>query len=242
MIIKFKYKVLTNEDSKKQLINYFFKHRIFNKYINKDEEKEGIKVFYSSFFLYLKFEDKKQFFLIFLHFQRNTKEVSIVKKHISRFFKKVKKYSKLFLLTTDTLVGLGTFVNKPDLKTIYLLKRRPLDKKIIILIGKVNQLKTFISQKNFEKYQQDFDKYWPGSTSLIIEKQGFRIPNNTDVQNLLLQKGPAFVSSANISNQNNLTLEEATKKFTCILNVYNLTVGNGTASTIIDLKTKKVLR
>ncbi|MXR06209.1 Sua5/YciO/YrdC/YwlC family protein [Mesomycoplasma hyorhinis] len=243
MTKKYKQSVLINNDSKKQLLNYFLKHKFFKDYDEiKNENDNEITLVYSSCLLSLKFCQITQNFFIFLHFSKSDKSASLFKIHILRFFKKLKKYSKVFLLTTDTLVGLGTFLKNPNLKQIYLLKKRPLIKKIIILIGKIEQLNSFISKENYQKYQKEFQQHWPGSTTLIIEKQGFRIPNNLAIQELLIKEGPAFVTSANISNEKNLTLEQARKKFFCIFNVYNLTIGNGIASKIIDLDNNKILR
>ncbi|SYV97809.1 tRNA(ANN) t(6)A37 threonylcarbamoyladenosine modification protein, partial [Mycoplasmopsis edwardii] len=53
------------------------------------------------------------------------------------------KYSNLFVSTTDTVVGIGGKVSNQTLKEIYEIKKRPLDKKIIILVSSYEQLKQF---------------------------------------------------------------------------------------------------
>lgn len=105
----------------KQLLNYFLKHKFFKDYDEiKNENDNEITLVYSSCLLSLKFCQITQNFFIFLHFLNQIK-VLVCLKYILRFLKT--KNTVKFLLTTDTLVGLGTFLKNPNLKQIYLLKR-----------------------------------------------------------------------------------------------------------------------
>lgn len=98
------------------------KHKFFKDYDEiKNENDNEITLVYSSCLLSLKFCQITQNFFIFLHFSKSDKSASLFKIHILRFLKT--KNTVKFLLTTDTLVGLGTFLKNPNLKQIYLLKR-----------------------------------------------------------------------------------------------------------------------
>lgn len=51
------------------------------------------------------------------------------------------KDNEIFIATTDTLIGIGSKINDSNLKEIYKLKKRSKDKKIVIIVGSVDQLK-----------------------------------------------------------------------------------------------------
>ncbi|UVD81588.1 Sua5/YciO/YrdC/YwlC family protein [Mycoplasma iguanae] len=150
-----------------------------------------------------------------------------------------KNYDKIFITTTDTLVGIGCF-DYENLELIYELKKRPFDKKIIILVGSIEQARKF---KNWNQQADELaKKYWPGPVSLIVNGQGFRMPNQQGLIDFLLEKGPAFVTSANLSGQNPLTFEQAIENFKEVKTAYNFGKGSNIASTIIDVGTGKKLR
>lgn len=48
---------------------------------------------------------------------------------------------ELFLTTTDTVIGLGGKVNPVVAQKIYALKQRPLDKRLVIVVANLEQLK-----------------------------------------------------------------------------------------------------
>lgn len=150
------------------------------------------------------------------------------------------KYDKIFLSTTDTVPGIGTCVYGGDLDLIYEVKGRPLDKKIIILVSSLEQARKF-SEWN-DEVEKMAKKYWPGSVSLIVNNQGFRMPNQKGLLELIEKVGPIYMSSANLSGGNNLTLEEAKKQFPMIKKVYNFGDGFGKPSRIIRVEDKKELR
>ncbi len=49
-------------------------------------------------------------------------------------------FEDIFICTTDTVTGIGGPVNENTLKCIYYLKNRPISKKIIILVGSIEQV------------------------------------------------------------------------------------------------------
>ncbi|MGL6125387.1 MAG: L-threonylcarbamoyladenylate synthase [Metamycoplasmataceae bacterium] len=151
------------------------------------------------------------------------------------------KKNELFITTTDTLIGIGAKINDDNLKKIYELKKRPNSKKIVVVIGSLDQLIKI--EKIDEKASKFIEKYWPGPTTLIINNNAYRMPNNEGLLKFILEEGPFFLTSANISgNKNCETLEEAKKMFPSINRVYNFGYGTNIASSIIDVATERKLR
>nr|WP_318030971.1 Sua5/YciO/YrdC/YwlC family protein [Mycoplasmopsis bovis] len=103
-------------------------------------------------------------------------------------------FEDIFICTTDTVTGIGGPVNENTLKCIYYLKNRPISKKIIILVGSIEQARAF---KEWNNEADDFAaKYWPGAYSIIVNGQGFRMPNNSQLCQFLLKNGPMYVTKA----------------------------------------------
>lgn len=149
-------------------------------------------------------------------------------------------FEDIFICTTDTVTGIGGPVNENTLKCIYYLKNRPISKKIIILVGSIEQARAF---KEWNNEADDFAaKYWPGAYSIIVNGQGFRMPNNSQLCQFLLKNGPMYVTSANISGQDPIDISEANKYFPLVKNVYDFGKGNNKASQIYNLDEKKWIR
>ncbi|CAT04711.1 Putative translation factor (SUA5) [Mesomycoplasma conjunctivae] len=158
------------------------------------------------------------------------------------------KYEQIFLTTTDTVVGIGTFVNNSNLELLYSIKNREKNKKIIILLGNIEQANSFVDQEVFPKLYYSADKYWPGNTTLLLKsknnngKIGLRIPKQDELIKLLNNKGPAYVTSANISGKQPLNIQDAIKVFWQVKNIYNFGEGSGIPSTIINFEDKSIIR
>ncbi|MGL5205252.1 MAG: Sua5/YciO/YrdC/YwlC family protein [Metamycoplasmataceae bacterium] len=151
------------------------------------------------------------------------------------------KKNEIFITTTDTLIGIGSKINKHNLEQIYELKKRSIDKRIIIVIGSINQLEKI--EKLNDNALKNINKYWPGPTTLIINNNAYRMPNNHGLLNLIVEEGPFFLTSANISGKKDCeTLDEAQKMFPSINKVYNFGYGTNVASSIIDVETGRKLR
>ncbi|QBF34511.1 Sua5/YciO/YrdC/YwlC family protein [Mycoplasmopsis phocirhinis] len=150
------------------------------------------------------------------------------------------KYKDIFITTTDTVCGIGGPVNSQTLALIYELKQRPIDKKIIILVGSIAQAQKF-SQWN-SKANDLAHKYWPGNVSLIVSGQGFRMPNQNLLIEFLLKNGPMYVSSANISGNKPINIEQAREFFPQIKQVYNFGSTSGKASRIFNVDTNEWIR
>lgn len=151
------------------------------------------------------------------------------------------KKDEIFITTTDTLIGLGSKISDANLNKIYQLKKRPIEKKIVIFIASIEQLSEI--EKLDDKSMEYINKYWPGPTTLIINNSAYRMPNNKNLLELILEEGPFFLTSANISGEENCkTIEEAKKIFPSINKVYNFGYGSNIASSIIDVATGRKLR
>ncbi|MGL5617587.1 MAG: Sua5/YciO/YrdC/YwlC family protein [Metamycoplasmataceae bacterium] len=151
------------------------------------------------------------------------------------------KKDEIFITTTDTLIGIGSKINDKNLNKIYELKKRTIDKKIVIVIGSINQLKKL--EKLDDNALKYINKYWPGPTTLIINGNAYRMPNNEELLSLIIEEGPFFLTSANISGEKDCkTLEEAKKMFPTINKVYNFGYGTNVASSIIDIANGRKLR
>lgn len=140
----------------------------------------------------------------------------------------------LWILTTDTLVGLGCFVKDNLLDKLFELKKRPMDKKIIILVGSIKQAQEF-SQWS-DKATKWAQKNWPGAKSVIVNNQGFRMPDCQELCEFLNKNGAMYVTSANVSGQENLTFEQAKVQFKNINNYLNCCKGNKKPSSVYDLE------
>ncbi|KUH47439.1 Sua5/YciO/YrdC/YwlC family protein [Mycoplasmopsis meleagridis] len=150
-------------------------------------------------------------------------------------------FKEIFICNTDTVCGIGGPVKKETLEVLYFLKKRPKNKKIMILVGSIEQAKQF-KEWNMEATNWAL-KYWPGAYSIIVNGQGFRMPNNKELCDFLLTNGPMYVTSANISGKEPIQIEDAKKIFPQIKNIYRFK-GNITnkASEIFDIKNNKWIR
>lgn len=148
--------------------------------------------------------------------------------------------NELFITTTDTIIGIGGKVNDVVKDKIYKIKKRDLSKRIVIILGSIEQLYEF---ENVDQIQMEYiNKYWPGPTTLIINGNGYRIPANEELRKFIINEGPFYLTSANISNQSHCsTLEEASKIFPDI-RIFDFGYGSNIPSSIIDTKDGKKIR
>ncbi|QKT05569.1 Sua5/YciO/YrdC/YwlC family protein [Mycoplasma sp. OR1901] len=149
-------------------------------------------------------------------------------------------FDDIVICTTDTVVGIGGKVNDQVLEKIYFLKNRPANKKVIILVGSIEQANNF---KEFNQQANEVaQKYWPGATSIIVNGQGFRMPNNKKLIDFLLKNGPHYMTSANKSGFPPIKIEEAKQVFPEVKNVYNFGPGSNVPSLLINLDTNEVIK
>ena len=169
--------------------------------------------------------------------QNSQKAIFIMKYN---FF--MNKYKDVFITTTDTVMGIGVPISKSDGSEIFELKKRSKTKNLIIAIGSLTQARKFKDwNSKAEKYAK---KYWPGNVTLIVSPNlALRIPNNNKLINFLLEKGPCYLTSANISGQPPIeNMKDAKKLFKEVKHFYDFGQMSGKPSTIIDINKNKVLR
>lgn len=152
-----------------------------------------------------------------------------------------KKYSELIISTTDTVLGIGGKVNEKIKKLIYEIKGRDENKKLIILVSSIKQARMF-PEWNIQA-EQYAKKYWPGATTLVVNNQGFRMPNQKKLLEYLEQNGPIYMSSCNLSNAPVCkSIEDAKLIFPEIKNIYNFGKMSQQPSQIIRVEDGEILR
>ena len=91
--------------------------------------------------------------------------------------------------------------------------------------------------------EQYAKKYWPGATTLVVNNQGFRMPNQKKLLEYLEQNGPIYMSSCNLSNAPVCkTIEDAKLIFPEIKNIYNFGKMTQQPSQIIRVEDGEILR
>ncbi|MCV3753628.1 Sua5/YciO/YrdC/YwlC family protein [Mycoplasma enhydrae] len=151
------------------------------------------------------------------------------------------KYNKLFISTTDTVLGIGGPVNKETEDLIYQIKGRDRNKKLIILVASIKQARQF-KQWN-SKAEEYAKKHWPGAITLVVNDQGFRMPNQKELLSFLEKNGPVYMSSCNLSNAPICkSIENAKVIFPEITQVYNFGEMSQVPSQIIRVEDGEVLR
>lgn len=117
------------------------------------------------------------------------------------------------VLATDTVYGIVACAsNKDAVEKIYVLKERPTDRALIVLINSIDDIEQFNAHLNQD--QVDFlRRNWPGKVSVVISCDpntfqyihrgqnsiAFRLPSNVRLQNILRETGPLVAPSANKS-------------------------------------------
>ncbi len=150
------------------------------------------------------------------------------------------KDNDIFITTTDTILGIGGKVNNVVKEKIYQLKNRDKSKQLVIVISSLEQLRKI--EKLNSKHLDYINNYWPGSTTLIINNQAYRMPNNNELLKLIDEQGPFYLTSCNISgNKPIITLSEAKKTFPNLI-YFDFGYGSGKPSRIINVDDDKIIR
>ncbi len=120
----------------------------------------------------------------------------------------------LVAFSTDTVYGVGGLAfDGKAVESIYLVKDRPVEKAIPILIADIEDLvKVCYSAPQYA--MKLAARFWPGPLTLVVPKfpglpeavsatstVGVRIPDHTFARVLLRVAGPMAVTSANLSGQ-----------------------------------------
>ena len=106
------------------------------------------------------------------------------------------------VIPTDTVYGLAA---RPDFEAavdrLYTIKGREAKKPIALLASDVEAIGRF-GYPIEGKARELAEKYWPGALTLVIGKEGFRIPDHAKTRELIAACGGVLrVTSANLSGR-----------------------------------------
>ncbi len=166
---------------------------------------------------------------------------------------KLKKGS-LALFPTDTLPGICAYPEYS--KRIWTIKKRSLNKPLILMGGCLDDLFEFVDPVAIEDALKMAKTYWPGALTIILptignvsrnlncnsNSLGFRVPDLSIARELLLKTGPLATTSANISGEPPVKdALEASIQFpgVPILGPLPWPNSSGMASTVIEWKNGK---
>ena len=131
---------------------------------------------------------------------------------ISELAKKLKNGS-LGLFPTDTLPALCSYPKYSE--KIWTIKKRPLNKPLILMGGCLDDLFEFVKPCAIEDGMKMAKIYWPGALTIILpaigklsnylncnsNTIGFRVPALKLARDFLMRTGPLATTSANISGK-----------------------------------------
>ena len=146
---------------------------------------------------------------------------------------------------TDTVYGVGVAASRPDrLGALFDLKRRPLDRRIPMLVAGLDQAET-AGWRVDDRARLLAERFWPGALTLVLagpsETQAFRAPDHPVALALIREAGPILATSANVSDQpdtlgaDDVLIAFATDQDTLAAVVDGGAVPGGVASTVLDL-------
>ena len=116
------------------------------------------------------------------------------------------------VIPTDTIYGIvGSALNSQTVEKIYRLRKRSVDKPMIILISNLNDLNHF-DIKLTDKQKSFLEQIWPNPASVVLPCESkefaflhrgtnslaFRVPKDEKLLKLLRQTGPLVAPSANL--------------------------------------------
>lgn len=169
--------------------------------------------------------------------------------------KRILDNNEILAIKTDTVYGLvGKAFSKEVEDKIYEAKNRERNKKLILFIKDVNELKKYVSEVPLVA-EDLMNKYWPGKLTLIFRSAinendtiGIRIPNEERLLQLLnILDYPLISTSANISGEEScVSVDDVIKnldgRIKYVLN--GSKVEGAKASTVIDVSNNsiKILR
>lgn len=155
---------------------------------------------------------------------------------------KILKNDGVGVLATDTIYGLvGSALSKKAVERIYKLKKRTPNKPFIILISNLNDLNYFNIKIN-SSTKKLLQKIWPNPVSVVIKNLAFRIPDKSDLLEILKQTGPLIAPSVNPEGLSpSQTITDAKKYFGNNVDFY-LDSGKlvSEPSTLIKIKNGKI--
>ena len=147
---------------------------------------------------------------------------------------------------TDTVYGVGIDGTRADLlPALFELKRRPLDRRIPMLVTGLDQA-IEAGWEADDRARALAARFWPGALTLVLSggasaSQAFRAPDHPVALDLIREAGPIYTTSANISDQpdtlgaDDVLIAFATDQDGLAAVIDGGTVPGGVASTVLDL-------
>jgi len=159
------------------------------------------------------------------------------------------KNGSLAVFPTDTLPALCSYPKYS--KKIWTIKKRPLNKPLILMGGCLQDLFEFVKPCAIDDGLKMAEIYWPGALTIILPTRGnlfenlnfnsnslgFRVPALRLARDLLMRTGPLATTSANISGKSPVKdALEASIQFPGIpiLGPVPWPISSGMASTVIE--------
>ena len=151
-------------------------------------------------------------------------------------------------IPTDTVYGVAVAATWPErLEALFALKRRPLDRRIPVLVDGLDQAVAAGAQAD-DRARALVDRFWPGALTLVLPTtdkhggtQAYRAPDHALALAVIAGAGPLYATSANVSDQpDTLGADEvlvafATQQDELAAVVDGGPAPGGTASTVLDL-------
>ena len=106
------------------------------------------------------------------------------------------------VIPTDTVYGLAARPDFPEaVDRLYTIKGRELKKPIALLASDIAAIERF-GYPIAGKARELAEKHWPGALTMVVGKEGFRIPDHVETRELIAACGGVLrVTSANLSGQ-----------------------------------------
>ena len=106
------------------------------------------------------------------------------------------------VVPTDTVYGLAARPDFPEaVERLYTIKGREAKKPIALLASDIAAIERF-GYRVTGKARELAERHWPGALTLVIGKEGFRIPDHDGTRRLLAACGGVLrVTSANLSGR-----------------------------------------
>ncbi|MBU0506179.1 MAG: L-threonylcarbamoyladenylate synthase [bacterium] len=120
---------------------------------------------------------------------------------------------EIVAVPTDTVYGLAASINHPKaIEKIFALKKRPLNKPLVVQIANSAQGLSFIA--NLPKAFAQVQQFWPGPLTIVFQANTINVPNiiraggntialrisnHAELLQLITITGPLAIPSANIS-------------------------------------------
>lgn len=152
---------------------------------------------------------------------------------------------------TDTVYGVGVAASHPGrLEALFELKRRPVDRRIPMLVAGLDQA-VAVGALVDDRARQLAATFWPGALTLVLptrggETQAYRAPDHAVALALIRAAGPMYTTSANVSDQpDTLGADEVLIAFAMQQDelaavVDGGPVPGGVASTVVDVSVTPV--